>query len=221
MIIAIDGTASSGKSSASRELAKRLGFELISTGSLYRAVTYKILFLNISKDDDSSILQMLKNLRIESINYAENQMLYIDKVPISKAELSTPKVSARSAEIAVKGFVREFVRKIQREIASSCDNVIVEGRDIGSVVFPNADYKFFIDADLTTRALRRQKDYELLGKKIGLQSIKEELQKRDEQDRHRELSPLIMTSDAILIDTSKLSISQVVDEMLKKMEWKK
>lgn len=221
MIIAIDGTASSGKTSASRELSKRLNIPLLPTGLIYRAITFKALSENISPDNKSALLKMIERTEIDLVYMNKEVSIYLDRLPVSYEELKSQEVSENVAHYSCIPFVREFVRKIQKEQANKYADVIVEGRDIGSVVFPNADIKFFVDADLETRAKRRQKEYLLKGENLSLEKVKEIINARDEEDRHRVLSPLIMTSDSVLIDTSDMTILGVVDEMIQKINQKK
>lgn len=221
MIIAIDGTASSGKTSASRELSKRLNIPLLPTGLIYRAITFKALSENISPDNKSALLKMIERTEIDLVYMNKEVSIYLDRLPVSYEELKSQDVSENVAHYSCIPFVREFVRKIQKEQANKYADVIVEGRDIGSVVFPNADIKFFVDADLETRAKRRQKEYLSKGENFSLEKVKEIINARDEEDRHREISPLIMTSDSVLIDTSDMTILGVVDEMIQKINQKK
>lgn len=221
MIIAIDGTASSGKTSASRELSKRLNIPLLPTGLIYRAITFKALGENISPDNKSALLKMIERTEIDLVYMNKEVSIYLDRLPVSYEELKSQEVSENVAHYSCIPFVREFVRKIQKEQAKKYADVIVEGRDIGSVVFPNADIKFFVDADLETRAKRRQKEYLSKGENLSLEKVKEIINARDEEDRHRVLSPLIMTSDSVLIDTSDMTILGVVDEMIQKINQKK
>ena len=221
MIIAIDGTASSGKTSASRELSKRLNIPLLPTGLIYRAITFKALGENISPDNKSALLKMIERTEIDLVYMNKEVSIYLDRLPVSYEELKSQEVSENVAHYSCIPFVREFVRKIQKEQAKKYADVIVEGRDIGSVVFPNADIKFFVDADLETRARRRQKEYLSKGENLSLEKVKEIINARDEEDRHRVLSPLIMTSDSVLIDTSDMTILGVVDEMIQKINQKK
>lgn len=221
MIIAIDGTASSGKTSASRELSKRLNIPLLPTGLIYRAITFKALGENISPDNKFALLKMIERTEIDLVYMNKEVSIYLDRLPVSYEQLKSQDVSENVAHYSCIPFVREFVRKIQKEQANKYADVIVEGRDIGSVVFPNADIKFFVDADLETRAKRRQKEYLLKGENLSLEKVKEIINARDEEDRHRVLSPLIMTSDSVLIDTSDMTILGVVDEMIQKINQKK
>lgn len=221
MIIAIDGTASSGKTSASRELSKRLNIPLLPTGLIYRAITLKALSENISPDNKFALLKMIERTEVDLVYMNKEVSIYLDRLPVSYEQLKSQDVSENVAHYSCIPFVREFVRKIQKEQANKYADVIVEGRDIGSVVFPNADIKFFVDADLETRAKRRQKEYLLKGENLSLEKVKEIINERDEEDRHRVLSPLIMTSDSVLIDTSDMTILGVVDEMIQKINQKK
>ena len=215
MIIAIDGTASSGKSTISRELGKTLGVHVLGTGSLYRAITLKTINLGIAPDDDARIEQMLESTILESRSEEGQTTVLLDGIVQSRDKLNSPEVSDIVATISAKEYVRKFVRKIQRQEAERFANIIVEGRDIGSVVFPDADIKLFIDADIKTRALRRQADYEKAGKEFDIDKVIESIRERDEQDREREISPLIMTSESIIVDTSQMSVKESVDHILK------
>lgn len=221
MIIAIDGTASSGKTSAAKELSKRLDVPLLPTGLIYRAITLKAINENIVPENQSGLSKMLESTTIETVYMDKSVSVYLDKLPVSYELLKSEKVSENVAKYACIPFVREFVRKIQRQQADLHKNIIVEGRDIGSIVFPNADIKFFVDADLETRAIRRQKEFLNAGENMSLEQVKEAIIERDEADRKRMISPLIMTSDAILIDTSNMNVMQVVDLMIEKINQKK
>lgn len=221
MIIAIDGTASSGKTSAAKELSKRLDVPLLPTGLIYRAITLKAINENIVPENQSGLSKMLESTTIETVYMNKSVSVYLDKLPVSYELLKSEKVSENVAKYACIPFVREYVRRIQRQQAKTYKNIIVEGRDIGSIVFPNADIKFFIDADLETRAIRRQKEFLNAGENMSLEQVKEAIIERDEADRKRMISPLIMTSDAILIDTSNMNVMQVVDLMIEKINQKK
>ncbi len=221
MIIAIDGTASSGKTSAAKELSKRLDVPLLPTGLIYRAITLKAINENIVPENQSGLSKMLESTTIETVYMDKSVSVYLDKLPVSYELLKSEKVSENVAKYACIPFVREFVRKIQIQQADWHKNIIVEGRDIGSIVFPNADIKFFVDADLETRAIRRQKEFLNAGENMSLEQVKEAIIERDEADRKRMISPLIMTSDAILIDTSNMNVMQVVDLMIEKINQKK
>ncbi len=217
MIIAIDGTASSGKTSISKELSSRLGFPLVPTGLIYRAITLKAQNQNISPSQDDKLKTMIENTKIELKYHGKEVEVYLDDVLISYEELRSEKISNEVAFYSVKPFIREFVRKVQRQTAEKFKNVVVEGRDIGSVVFPDADFKFFVDADSETRAKRRLQEYLRNGENVTLDEVKEELFARDNQDKTRNISPLVMTSDSILVDTSGMSVEQTVEKMIRRI----
>ena len=220
MIIAIDGTSSSGKSTIARTLGKRLNISVIGTGSIYRALALKMLNFGIDADDDSRINSMLDSTIINIGFSAGKISIIVDGILQQPNDLNSPNVSVFTPKMACKEFVREFVRKIQKQEALNHKDIIIEGRDIGSVVFPNAEVKIFVDADLTTRAKRRLADYTAQGKQKTLEDVIKELELRDNEDRNRELSPLIMTSDSIIIDTTSYSITESVDKIVKVIEEK-
>ncbi len=214
MIIAIDGTSSSGKSSIAKELGRRLGFHVLGTGSLYRAVALKMLNLSIDLSDDEMIKTMLSTSKIES--HFENGVISIsiDGIDTPMSTLNSQEVSALSAEVAQKPFVREFIRSIQHAEAEKHQHIIVEGRDIGSVVFPDAEIKLYIDADIVTRAKRKQATYHENGEDVKLEEVIRQLEQRDKEDRERDISPLIMTSTSIFVDTSAETLDQSVNKII-------
>jgi len=213
MIITFDGTTSSGKSSIAKELSKKMGICFVSTGLIYRAITKKCLNLGISPEEDERIKFVLETTNLDYIYEKEKTTILVDGLIQQPADLRSPIVSNSTPLYACKSFVREYVRSIQKTIANKNEDVIVEGRDIGSVVFPEADFKFYVDADLKTRAERRFLDYVTQGKTITLDQVVKDVQLRDNQDQHREHSPLIMTSDCILIDTTNLTLEESVQKV--------
>ena len=215
MIIAIDGTASSGKSTASKELSKTLHIPMLTTGSIYRAITLKVLNNKIDYADDDKLKDMLKRTKIKSEYTGDGTAIFVDGIFYPKDQLGSPIVSNTTPLIACKPFVREFVRKIQRSAAKASRDIIVEGRDIGTVVFPNADFKFFIDASLEERANRRMAEYQQTNPNITLEEVIKDLDKRDKEDENRETSPLVKANDAIVIDTTHTTAKQAVEMIVK------
>ncbi len=214
MIITIDGTASSGKSTTAKQLSKVLQIPMLTTGSIYRAITLKVLNNKIDISDDDALKYMLKNTNLKSV-YADNDtMIYLDGKKCNKEDLGSPVVSNTTPLISCKPFVREFVRKIQRGAAKASKDIIVEGRDIGTVVFPNADFKFFVDASLEERSKRRMHEYQMTNPNITLGEVQTALDKRDKEDEHRDISPLIKAADAIVIDTTNTSVEEAVEIMV-------
>ena len=213
MVIAIDGTSSSGKTSIARELSKYLDIPMLGTGLIYRAIALKLYNINIDKNDDEAIKQILETTSIRTEYDQGKCKVFLDGLEAPDFVLHAPHISVYTPTIATNPIIREFVKNIQRQEAENHVNLIVEGRDIGSVVFPDADFKFYIDADIKTRAERRLQDYISQGKNLTLEEVIKEIERRDDQDRNREISPLIMTSDAHLIDSSSMPISKCVELM--------
>ena len=201
MKIAIDGPAGSGKSSLAKEIAKRLGVLYVDTGAMYRAITLKLL-----KEDESSYEEILKNTKISF----EGDKIFLDGRDVSK-EIRENEISNKTSEMSKKKIIRDYLVKMQREIASDKD-VVMEGRDIGSVVLKDAEYKFFLTADVKTRAMRRYKQID--DDKVSYDEILEDLKVRDYNDSHRENSPLIQTEDAILIDSTDLNAEETIEKII-------
>lgn len=191
MIIAIDGPAGSGKSTISREVAKELGMVYLDTGAMYRLFTLKVLEEDISFDDKGKIMELLENLDID----IKDDRFYLDGKNVSE-EIRRPNVSENVSKISTLKEVREKMVKLQRNFAESKD-VILDGRDIGTVVFPNAEIKIFLVADPMERARRRHKELIEKGENISLDEIYENIVKRDEIDSGRETAPLKKAKDSI------------------------
>jgi len=207
--IAIDGPAGAGKSTISKKVAEILGFEFIDTGAMYRAVTLKALALNINLHDEEEY-KFLEETRIDF----RNQRLFLDDKDVSD-EIRSLEVSNNVSLVSSFGYVREKMVSLQRELAKD-KNVIMDGRDIGTVVLPDAELKIFLNADITERARRRLK--ERLENNLPTQTLEEtieEIKERDRKDSNREISPLQKAADAIEIDTSKLNVDEVVEEIIK------
>lgn len=201
MKIAIDGPAGSGKSSLAKEIAKRLGVLYVDTGAMYRAITIKLL-----KEDESSYEEILKNTKISF----EGDKIFLDGKDVSK-EIRENEISNKTSEMSKKKIIRDYLVKMQREIARDKD-VVMEGRDIGSVVLKDAEYKFFLTADVKIRAMRRYKQID--DDKVSFDEILEDLKVRDYNDSHRENSPLIQTEDAILIDSTDLNAEETIEKII-------
>ena len=212
MIIAIDGPAASGKSTTSRGVATRMGITYLDTGAMYRAITLGLMEHGVSFKDLSAITEFLDtvNIYFEDSNSGNNIFLN-DKSVTNQIRSST--VTEKVSEVSAINVVRDSMVQIQREIADNTDCVL-EGRDIGTVVFPNADFKFFLVAGLKIRALRRQKDLNKIGEKKTIDEIKTDIRLRDELDTNRDNSPLLKAKDAIEIDTGLLSIGEQIDKIV-------
>ena len=207
MIIAIDGPAGSGKSTIAKLIAEDLGLVYLDTGAMYRLVTLKALNEGILGDFEK-IKKMLNNLNID----IKENGFYLDNVDVSD-EIRKPIVSENVSDIAAIREVREKMVDLQRKFSES-KNVILDGRDIGTVVFPNADVKIFLVADAKERANRRYKELVKKGENVKIEEIYENILKRDEIDSTRKESPLKKAEDAIEVDTTSKNIEEVKNEIL-------
>ncbi|MBG40220.1 MAG: cytidylate kinase [Flavobacteriales bacterium] len=228
LIIAIDGESSSGKSSLARELARNIGYKHINTGSMYRAVTYYAIkngFINKNKTNEFNhyeILEMVNNMKFEFQLVNNNSEIFINNKNI-QSEINSPEVSDFVSQISTISALRTIIVNIQRNIGIN-KGIVMEGRDIGSVVFPAADLKFFITADIKTRTKRRFIELNQKGIKIKEKQVGLNLRKRDFLDKNRENSPLIQSPEAIKIDNTNLSIDEqilIINSHIKKKLKKK
>ncbi len=210
--IAIDGPSASGKGAVSDRLSEKLGILHLNSGALYRAVGYFALQNGISIDDGDAILKAIKSHKV-SVRYENGiQITLLDGVDIND-KLYTADVTVASAHVSKHPGLREFVLGTQLEIAKS-HSLVLEGRDITSVVLPNAKYKFFLDASLEERAKRRYKDFIKRGEPMTLEEVTKRLAERDYIDKTRTVSPLVRVKDAIYIDTTSMSVDEVVEKIL-------
>lgn len=214
MIIAVDGPSGAGKSSACKLVSKKTGFEYLDTGAMYRACAYKLYLLKAEVNSDNA-KKYIENINID---YIDNQ-IYLDGKNI-EGEIRTPEISLMASEISKLALVRELMVNLQRKIAQS-KNVIVDGRDIGTVVFPEASLKIFITASPEIRGKRRFNELIEKGEHVKLRDIIEDIKLRDENDMNRKISPLKIADDAILMDTSHQTLNEVVDEMILLIENRK
>jgi len=208
MVIAIDGPAGSGKTTTAKYVAKILGFIHINTGAMYRGIALKCIDGNIDLDNKSALERILGETTFQ---FSDNKgsELCMDGKNISD-DISKAEVTKSVSYISTIPLVRERLVEYQREMAEG-EHVVLEGRDIGTVVFPNADYKFFLFADLHERAIRRKKEMEEKGDSLGLEDITQALEERDRKDSTRKHSPLKKAEDAVEIDTTGLNIEDQVN----------
>ncbi len=210
-VIAIDGFSSTGKSSISKIIAKSLGLIHMDTGALYRGITY--FALQNCLDDDQSInmeklLADLPKINLEFQNVDGELQLFLNGKNINK-EIRFPQVSDNVSQVAKEADVRNYLLKAQRDIAEK-GGIIMDGRDIGTVVLPNADYKFFMTASQDERARRRFLELQLAGEETNVEIVKQNLTKRDKIDSEREVSPLKQAEDAILIDNTNINKEETI-----------
>jgi cytidylate kinase len=209
MIIAIDGPAGSGKSTTAKLLAKKIGFIYLDTGAMYRAVTH--YFLNNSADltNSSEILQLLNEMNLKIDHQNDEFTVFLDNKNVNN-HIRKQNINQFASDVSKIGEVRKEMVEIQRNFSNKKD-IVVEGRDIGSHVFPNADYKFFIKADILVRAERRFN--EMSESSISIPELATQLEQRDMLDSNRAISPLEKANDALVIDTTSLTIEEQVNKL--------
>ncbi|MDI6734845.1 MAG: (d)CMP kinase [bacterium] len=213
--IAIDGPAGAGKSTVAKLVAKRLKIKYIDSGAVYRAITWKAIEEKIDLNDKLAIIELTKGIKIE---LRSKKRVFVADREVTK-EIRKPIIDQNISLVAKNECVREQVVKLLQELSTS-GGVIMEGRDITTVVLPQADIKFYLDADVTTRADRRYKELLAKGEKdINLTQIQQEIEYRDTQDKTRTTGPLVRTKDAIYFDTSNLTIKQVVSAIIAKVKY--
>ncbi len=208
-VIAIDGPAGSGKSTTAKLVAQKLGFIYLDTGAMYRALTLKALIKAIDVRNQFEIASLLSDTKIELWMRKGRLKVILDGSDVTH-KIRTERISHHVSIVAAQKQVRDWMVKMQRSIGAQ-GKIVAEGRDIGTVVFPRARLKIFLIADIAERARRRQKDFSSEDKSIDLKRVAEELSKRDFDDSSRQIGPLRQADDAIVLDTSKLTIEQQVD----------
>ncbi len=210
--IALDGPSGSGKSTIAKRLSSKLNILYLDTGAMYRATALKALSMNIDTLDEKAVSTFIDdiNLKIEYIDGSQHTIL--DGVDVSE-KIREPHVSMAASNISSLKCVRLKMVEMQRSIASEM-SCVLDGRDIGSYVLPNADFKFYITASVDVRADRRFKELTLKGHKLDFEALKNEIEQRDYNDKTRDFSPLVRAEDAILIDTSFMNIEQVIGKVL-------
>jgi len=212
MKIAIDGPAGAGKSTVARELARELGFIYIDTGAMYRALTWKALQEGIDLEDPKALYELAVNTDIHFTFNSTEQKVMCDDVDITFL-IRSPEVSSVVSKVASCPDIRRVMVRRQQEMAANI-SVVMDGRDIGEYVLPDAEYKFFLTANLDERIRRRKKERAEQGFEVDDESIKSEIIERDRNDTQREVGALKVLNDSIVIDTSNLSVKEVVNRML-------
>jgi cytidylate kinase len=207
MIITIDGPAGAGKSSAAKVLARRLGFEFLDTGAMYRAVTLAALRAGVSLSDQAALEKVMTDFRLEM----PPGRVILNNEDVTR-EIRAGAVTAASGAVADSPIVRRRLGEMQRQIAAG-RNMVCEGRDQGTIIFPDAECKFFLVADPLERARRRQRDMAGRGEVIPWNEVLEAQELRDSRDRQRDLAPMVPAPDAILLDSTQLTLEQVVEGM--------
>lgn len=209
LIIAVDGPAGSGKSTVSRMAAGKLNYLYVDTGAMYRALTWKALHTNTGLMDEAGLIKLAKRT---SIKLEKGRKVFVDGIDVTD-DIRNPEVTNEVHRIANIPEIRECMVTLQRKMGEE-GGVVLEGRDIGTVVFPDADRKIYLDAEIKERARRRHAELEEHGHSTRLNDVEEEMHRRDETDKGRKVAPLRIAGDAVVIDTTHMNISQVVETIL-------
>ena len=212
-VITIDGPAGAGKSTVAKELARRLGIFYLDTGAMYRALTLKAIRSGMNLEDAAGLVDLARGTRIRLENHSNGTKVLLDGEDVSEA-IRSLEVTNKTFYIARTGGVREIMVGWQREIGAR-RSIVIEGRDVGTVVFPKASRKFYLDADFQERAHRRIKELREKGKQVDEASLKTELKERDHKDFTRAVGPLKAADDAVVIDTTRLTVNGTVEEILR------
>lgn len=214
LVVTIDGPAGAGKTTVSRQLALCLGYRYIDTGALYRAVAMALDHAGVAADDDPAISRLLKSVNVDLMAAGDDLRLMLNGQDITD-KIRTPEITMLASAASARLPVRKFLLEIQRDMASA-KRVVLEGRDMGTVVLPDADIKFFLDAAPGTRARRRHRELQMRQGDAApdLDQVEADMRQRDHNDSHRDLAPLKPAADAIIIDSTSHSVDQVVETMV-------
>lgn len=210
--VAIDGPAGAGKSTIAKMAAKRLNFIYVDTGALYRTLGYGAYVCNVNIHDDNALEAYLNNSSVELKFIDGEQRVFLNGQDVSD-KIRTPQMGTAASEISAIPRVREYLLEMQRGLAKT-NNVIMDGRDIGTVVLPNAEVKIFLTASPECRAKRRLRDFEEKGEAVDYDEVLRLIIERDYQDSHREIAPLKPADDSIIVDTSELDLEQSVERIM-------
>jgi len=216
LIVAIDGPSGSGKSTVAAMLSKELGYMHLDTGAMYRAVALAAALDNIPYDDPNRLDELCERIRIDMRQHNDEVSIYLNGRDVTH-EIRTPEMSLGSSAVSSVPQVRSHMVRLQREIGSS-GGIVAEGRDMGTVVFPDTPAKFYLDASPVERARRRWLQLKEMGVDEDRDKVRKEMEERDRMDTSREHSPLQIAEDAILFDTTGMSIDQVVEKLAGKVK---
>ena len=219
MIITIDGPAGAGKSTVSKALAKKLGYIYLDTGALYRALAHKALKAKISLEDTSELANLCSGTTVSLKNIDGKMLVLVDGEDIGN-KIRTEEVGLAASKISAFAVVRQSLLNLQRE-AGLHGGIVAEGRDMGSIVFPHADYKFYLDANAEERIKRRYNELLAKGAEAEYQAIQKDMMARDHQDSKRKIAPLTASADAIIIDSTGLSVEGVVEKIIQHISGKR
>lgn len=214
--IAIDGPASAGKSTVAKLVAKKLGYVYCDTGAMYRATTYAAKKNHVAYDDDQGLKEMLEKTKIRFVPAEPEQKVFVNETEVTKT-IRLPEIANNVSTVSAQKSVRADLTERQRMIAEQ-GGIVMDGRDIGTTVLPNAEVKIFLVASVHERAVRRFKENVEKGIDTPLDVLEKEIEERDYKDSHRKISPLTQAKDAVLVDTTSLSIEEVVAKIMEIIE---
>lgn len=212
LVITIDGPAGAGKSTVSKILAKKFKYIYLDTGALYRALAYKALKLKMQFDDPVALENLCSNTEVALKNVSGQMKVYVDGENVEE-KIRSEEIGLVASKISTFAVVRKKLLDLQRE-AGRQGGIVAEGRDMGSVVFPNADYKFYLDATLEERTRRRHNELMIKGALVEYESIQKDILKRDIQDKQREIAPLKAPEGSVIIDSDNMTIEEVVEKII-------
>jgi cytidylate kinase len=212
LVITIDGPAGAGKSTVSKALARKLSFVYLDTGALYRAVAYKVLNEDILPDDEKAISDLCGRMKIYLKNVDGNLNVVLDGENVTE-KIRNEAVALLASKVSAIPVVRMALLSIQREVAEK-GGIVAEGRDMGTVVFPGADCKFYLDANVDERVRRRYRELIDRGNRADYEETERDLHVRDRQDQEREIAPLMVSRDAIIVDSTNISVPEVVEKIM-------
>lgn len=215
-VITIDGPAGAGKTTIAKIVSRKLGYNYIDTGAMYRAISWKAFRKKIDLKAKEKLINLVKHTKIELKNRAGTVRIHLDGKDVTN-KIRSKRVTEDASILATIPEVRKELVKIQRRLGSS-GGIVMEGRDIGTVVFPKADYKFYLDASIKERVLRRYEELKTRGEKGDLAELEKAIRSRDRRDRTRGVAPLKIASDAIVIDSTDMSKKEVVEFILKRIQ---
>lgn len=219
LVIAIDGLSGAGKSTVARRLAGRLGYIYIDTGAMYRAIGWKAKREGVEPSDEEALADLCSRTEVTIKKDNADPRFYVDGADVSDA-IRTPEMGMMASAVSKSAAVRGRLLSLQRDLGKD-GGVVMDGRDIGTVVFPDADIKFYLDASVSERGKRRYRELKAKGMAVDLESITREIAARDLQDSSRALAPLTKAADALAVDSSEMSIDQVLDTLVSRISKRK